>query len=83
MFSRKMSLLALLIGLLAGGSAMTALADPPPWAPAHGWREKHEHVVVHRYQYYPAHRVYFSPFDERWHWRADGDLFHRGSGDCI
>lgn len=22
--------------------AAPALADPPPWAPAHGWREKHE-----------------------------------------
>ena len=34
--------------LLACGVALTAAvpqgayADPPPWAPAHGWRKKHD-----------------------------------------
>lgn len=36
------------IGLLTVGVALllpaapTAYADPPPWAPAHGWRKKHD-----------------------------------------
>jgi surface antigen len=28
--------------------AAPALADPPPWAPAHGWRAKHEGKHKHR-----------------------------------
>ena len=28
--------------LLLAGAAATAWADPPDWAPAHGWRGKHE-----------------------------------------
>ena len=72
MFSRKMSLLALLAALAAGVSATTALADPPPWAPAHGWRHKHERVVVRHYDYYPSRRVYVDPVDDRWYWREGG-----------
>jgi surface antigen len=33
------SLLAVLIALLVASSA---LAEPPPWAPAHGWRKKND-----------------------------------------
>jgi hypothetical protein len=46
--------LAAAIGALAVTSApLPAAADPPPWAPAHGWRKKHDHhgervVVVER-----------------------------------
>lgn len=35
----------------AGGlvlDAGAALADPPPWAPAHGWRAKHEYKHKHK-----------------------------------
>ena len=28
--------------LLAFSFAAPVLADPPPWAPAHGWRKKHD-----------------------------------------
>ncbi len=36
--------IALVLALFAMGSAMQefALADPPDWAPAHGWRNKHD-----------------------------------------
>ncbi len=42
-------------------------ADPPPWAPAHGWRAKQKqiHKQKHRYKnraYYDD-RVYTAPFD--------------------
>lgn len=46
----------------AGLVAPTALADPPPWAPAHGWRAKHQYV------YYPAGRVYYEPVSRMWFW---------------
>jgi surface antigen len=29
-----------------------AYADPPPWAPAHGWRAKHKHKHKEKYVYY-------------------------------
>jgi len=38
------------------GSAVPAWADPPDWAPAHGWRAKHEHkhrAEVHHYHAQP------------------------------
>lgn len=29
-----------------------AQADPPPWAPAHGWRAKHEHGHGHKHKHH-------------------------------
>lgn len=44
-----------LLATLALGFSGFALADPPHWAPAHGWRAKH-------YGYYHAPRaVYVAP----------------------
>ena len=37
---------------------------PPPWAPAHGWRRKHE-----TYYYYPSTQVYYYPGVQRYYWR--------------
>jgi surface antigen len=40
-------------------------ADPPPWAPAHGYRAKQKHKQKHRYKnraYYDDDR-YLAPFD--------------------
>ncbi len=48
-----------------------AVADPPPWAPAHGYRDKqegdwdehhehHKHYKNYHYVYYPAHQIYYS-----------------------
>lgn len=34
--------------LLSAAPLGAALAEPPPWAPAHGWRGKHEHGHRHR-----------------------------------
>jgi surface antigen len=42
-----------------------AAADPPPWAPAHGWRAKQKHKQKHKYKnraYYDD-RGYVAPFD--------------------
>jgi hypothetical protein len=29
-------------------TAVPAFADPPRWAPAHGWRNKHGDIIYHR-----------------------------------
>lgn len=44
-----------------------ALADPPPWAPAHGYRAKQ-----YRYVYYPQHEVYYAPATQLWFWLDGG-----------
>ncbi len=36
---------------------------PPPWAPAHGYRRKHE-----TYYYYPVVQVYYYPTLRRYYW---------------
>lgn len=43
-----------------------ALADPPDWAPARGYRAKHQYI------YYPAHRIYYEPAQQNWFWYEDG-----------
>jgi len=55
----------------AGIVAPVALADPPPWAPAHGWRAKHQYV------YYPSAEVYYAPTSRMWFWLG-GDGWQAG-----
>ncbi len=47
--------------------ASAAWADPPPWAPAHGWRAKHP------YTYYPRGEVYYAPESRTWFWLDGGN----------
>lgn len=60
---------------LAFAAAMFAAApvqaDPPPWAPAHGWRAKHQYV------YYPSAEVYYEPASRMWFWLG-GDGWQAG-----
>ncbi|SOD89346.1 hypothetical protein [Caenispirillum bisanense] len=49
-------------GLLLDAGA--ALADPPPWAPAHGWRAKHEYKHKHKHKdrdWHDGPRVVYVP----------------------
>lgn len=62
--------LALLGGWL---TAAPALADPPPWAPAHGYRAKQ-----YRYVYYPEYEVYYAPETRLWFW-LDGGRWRFGA----
>ncbi len=39
--------------LMLGCYSTQVRAEPPPWAPAHGYRAKHRH------HYYPSSQVYF------------------------
>lgn len=71
------------IGLLVLVGATIALARPPHWAPAHGWRSHHalkhherrevrkEHVV-YRYRYYPECQVYYQPRTRQYFWLDNG-----------
>jgi len=40
-------------GFPFAGYISSANAEPPPWAPAHGYRAKHQ------YRYYPASHIYY------------------------
>lgn len=72
---RKNRYAALLAFVAAGIAAplapLPALADPPPWAPAHGHRAKQERS--YRYVYYPAQQVYFAPDQNVWFWMSGGN----------
>jgi len=46
MTPRKWIYTTLAVAILTGGLPLLALADPPPWAPAHGWRRKHDPYYV-------------------------------------
>lgn len=69
--------------ILLGGlfiHSQTVFADPPSWAPAHGYRakhhkhKKHKHVktVEQVYYYYPTQQVYFSPQSQQYFWLQAG-----------
>lgn len=64
-----------LISLLAAWLALPppALADPPPWAPAYGYRAKQ-----YRYVYYPRYEVYYAPETQLWFW-LDGGRWRAGA----
>ncbi|WP_025915719.1 hypothetical protein [Herminiimonas sp. CN] len=60
----------LVCAFLAGlGFGLPAGAEPPPWAPAHGYRSQH----AHRYVYYPARQVYYAPETRSWFWFSGGN----------
>jgi len=49
------ALLQVLIGVLLSTTLLWAWADPPPWAPAHGWRKKHDpHYVGYEGRRWPS-----------------------------
>lgn len=61
-----------IVGLIIGAIslALPALADPPPWAPAHGYRQKQ--ARVYKYYYYPAQKVYYAPDRGTYFWLGSG-----------
>lgn len=77
---QKIGIVAIL-SLFAGFLIAPVLADPPPWAPAHGWRAKHDapkkHMKHYRYHYYPHQQVYFLPERGTYFW-LDGGVWRMG-----
>lgn len=63
---RRALALALAAGLV-GAVPPPAAADPPPWAPAWGWRAKHAHKHLKHYYkglYYPYPLHYYDPYPD-------------------
>jgi len=52
---------ALALVLAAGWSLAPAMADPPPWAPAHGYRAKQASKQRHFHHEHYRDRVYIAP----------------------
>lgn len=53
------------------------LADPPPWAPAHGYKEKKhkkhkKYKKQHSYVYYPSSQTYYNPTLHRYYYMNNG-----------
>jgi hypothetical protein len=48
--------------ILVEPQGLKTKGGPPPWAPAHGWRKKHQ------YRYWPRHRVYYDTGRSLWFW---------------
>lgn len=69
----KRGLATALLLIACGVLPATAQADPPPWAPAHGYRAKE-----YRYVYYPQHEVYYAPATYSWFW-LDGGRWRVGT----
>ncbi len=80
MFAKKLAL-ATTTGLMLS-AASTAFADPPYWAPAHGWRAKHirQVVVVHHRPHYVARPVYYASPAYYAPLPAYGTVYYGGTG---
>jgi hypothetical protein len=64
----RRNFVAVAIGLVLGLVSVTTLADPPPWAPAHGARAKHQY----QYRYYRSYQtpIYYAPERGLWFWMS-------------
>ncbi len=78
---------AITLALFALGSlgtlAPTAFAEPPSWAPAHGWRAKHGHEHGHRHKSkrkYEVEREYEDDYDDRYDDRRRAPIYGDGGG---
>ena len=73
MTNMKLRSCAAVIGLLFTVSSVplsAAFADPPPWAPAHGWRDKHDHDDDEWRDHHRAHQHDGEDDDWREHHRG-------------
>jgi hypothetical protein len=71
MMKKRHSLLSVLAVLVGIGINLPAQADPPSWAPAHGYRNKE--TREYRYVYYPERQVYYAPATQSWFWLNGGN----------
>ncbi|MDX1576542.1 MAG: RT0821/Lpp0805 family surface protein [Kiloniellales bacterium] len=57
-----------LLAALVGATAAPVVAEPPPWAPAHGWRAKQHHKYHHKHR----HKHY-----RKYEHRHDDDYYYQ------
>ena len=66
-------ILVVSLGFALGPSVLWA--DPPPWAPAHGYRAKqyhHPHQQNYTYTYYPSSQIYYNPTAQKYYYMNNG-----------
>ena len=56
-------LVSAIVALACVAGGVPVQADPPPWAPAHGYRAKQ-----YTYVYYPVREIYYAPETRMWFW---------------
>jgi surface antigen len=71
-----------------GTLAPTAIAEPPSWAPAHGWRAKHGHDHGHRHKHkrkyeYEVEREYEYEYDDDYYEDRRRAPIYGGGGDFL
>lgn len=56
-------------------------ADPPPWAPAHGYRGKQpqQQQRGYTYTYYPSSQVYYNPGAQKYYYMNNGSWINGGA----
>ena len=89
MSAHKKILRCLVLSLFLAATSLSYVrivkADPPPWAPAHGYRHHHHdddededdqghhhHHAIYKYYYYPAQQVYYSPVNRNYYYLDNG-----------
>lgn len=86
---RHLTISAACLLLLAGVPISDVSADPPPWAPAHGYRSKHKHRDrdYHRdrhYDYEPSYRNdYFGVLDGHCNHETIGTVLGGAIGGAV
>lgn len=74
---RKPQYLGLIAATVLGtGTGVSAHADPPPWASAHGQRAQQPRE--YRYVYYPAQQIYYATEQQIWFWINNGGSWNFG-----
>jgi hypothetical protein len=69
---KQYALLSAAVFAIGASIGMSAQAEPPPWASAHGHRA-HHHAREYNYVYYPAQQVYYAPTTQTWFWANGGN----------
>jgi hypothetical protein len=63
--------LGLVLALVFALGPNVGWADPPPWAPAHGYRAKQQQRG-YTYTYYPSSQVYYNPAAHKYYYMNNG-----------
>lgn len=77
----RLNSIAWLAGLLLVTQSTALFADPPPWAPAHGWRKKHDpHYLGYTGKQWPHD---YGIISGRCNWQALGTVLGGAIGGAV